>query len=349
MSSDDGAIPDWVRAHGGPVCEAVIRSSPEDFVVEEHLGVEADGDGEHDLLIVRKTGANTAWVGRQLAQHAGVPAGDVGYSGLKDRDAVTRQSFSVRRPNRDGTNWATLSVEGVEVLEVARHSRKIRRGTHKHNTFRIRLRGPDIPKYETQIRERLDLIASIGVPNYFGPQRFGRNGSNIPLARAIFSGKRMKRDKRSIGISAARSLLFNAILDARVRDGSWDTLLQGDIANLAGTGSVFPVDEMSDDLIRRCRDKDLHPTGSLWGDGAPNGSGAVADIEQKAVMQYEDLTNGLSNVRMDASQRPLRLLAHRLNCEFEADSVLLEFELGKGSFATAVLREIIREPRAISA
>ncbi len=341
MSINAGAIPDWVRAHGEPVCEAIIRSCPEDFVVEEYLGIEPDGEGEHDFLLIEKTGANTAWVARQLAQHAGISPGDVGYAGLKDRDAVTRQSFSVRRPNREGTDWASLSVEGVQLLDIARHSRKIRRGAHKHNKFRIRLRGENVIGHEAQIRERVQLIASVGVPNYFGPQRFGRNGSNIQLAHAVLAGKRMKRDKRSIGISAARSLIFNAILDARVTAATWNALLPGDIVNLAGTGSVFPVDEIDDELLSRCRDQDLHPTGSLWGDGAPKGSADVADIERKAVSAYEDLANGLTNARIDASHRPLRLLVQQFRFEFDETSVLLEFDLMKGSFATAVLREII--------
>ena len=106
-------LPDWARAHGPPLFTARIRSRPDDFEVTEVLGWELSGDGEHDYLWVEKTGANTEWDARQLARHADVPAKDIGYAGLKDRHAVTRQWFSVRRPTGAGTDWAALAVDGV--------------------------------------------------------------------------------------------------------------------------------------------------------------------------------------------------------------------------------------------
>ena len=118
---------------------AVIRSSPADFDVTEALDFDFSGDGEHDVLYVEKTGANTEWVSRQLATHADVPAKDVGYCGLKDRHAITRQWFSVPRWN--APDWNTLTIEGVSLLDVKRHSRKLRRGAHKANHFRIVFRG----------------------------------------------------------------------------------------------------------------------------------------------------------------------------------------------------------------
>ena len=306
-----------------PVCKAVLRAQPADFHVDEHLGIEADGAGEHDFLTIRKTGANTAWVARQLARHAGVAAVDVGYSGLKDRNAVTRQAFTVRRPNRDGTDWSTLDVEGVELQQIARHSRKIRRGTHKYNRFEIVLRGNAVARHREALEERIAVIGQMGVPNYFGEQRFGRGGSNIELARAVLAGKRVKRDARGMAISSARSLIFNAIVDARVRDGSWNQILDGELANLDGTGSVFAVDAVNDELERRCREQDIHPTATLWGDAAPGSTGATAALEQSVAARFEEFTVGLHKARVDASQRPLRLLAQDLSHEFVDDGLLL--------------------------
>ena len=342
MSRKGCAIPDWARAHGDPVCAAEIRRSPEDFYVEELLGFQADGDGEHDLLLIEKTGANTAWVARQLAWHAGIPAKDVGYAGLKDRNAVTRQVFTVRRPRGAGTDWGAFEADGVAVLAVARHRRKLRRGAHRGNRFRIVLRGRHIATHGSGLENRLAIISERGVPNYFGEQRFGRGGSNILLARDMLTGKRVKRDIRSIAISAARSLLFNRILDARVRDGTWNRFAAGDLANLDGSGSVFPVDEVTPELVSRCAGFDIHPTGTLWGKGAPLTGAIVAELERSIADADAELAAGLARAGVDASSRPLRLAAQGLSMVFEDGAAVLEFTLPTGGFATAVLRELVR-------
>ncbi|MFQ5610281.1 MAG: tRNA pseudouridine(13) synthase TruD, partial [Woeseiaceae bacterium] len=219
------------------MCSAIIRTQASDFIVDEVLGFSPDGEGEHDFLVIRKTGANTAWVARQLAHYAGIPARDVGYGGLKDRHAITTQAFTVRRPGRAAPDWSRFVASGVEIRAIARHGRKLRRGAHKGNRFRIRLRGKELEHHSKAISERIAVIRELGIPNYFGEQRFGHGGRNLELARSMFAGKRLKRDKRSIAISAARSYIFNRTLDARVRDGSWNSLRAGDLANLDGTGS----------------------------------------------------------------------------------------------------------------
>jgi tRNA pseudouridine13 synthase len=311
------ALPDWARAYGAPLFPACIRSRPDEFDVTEELGFEFSGDGEHDLLFVEKTGANTEWVSRQLASHADVPARDVGYAGLKDRHAVTRQWFSV--PRWKAPEWDRLEVEGVRVLDLQRNHRKLRRGAHKGNRFRIVLRGA-LPETGA-LDERLQMISTSGVPNYFGEQRFGRAGSNIALPR----------HKRSIAISAARSFLFNQVLDARVRDRSWNCLVAGDVANLDGTASVFAVDEMDEDLARRCSVMDIHPTGPLYGDGTP--ASCVSSGQ-------ESWLKALTNARVKSGRRSLRLRIIDLEWTTADDSLVLEFALGRGAFATSVLREI---------
>jgi len=321
------ALPDWARAYGAPLFPAVIRSQPDEFDVTEELGFEFSGDGEHDLLFVEKTGANTEWVSRQLAGHANVPARDVGYAGLKDRHAMTRQWFSV--PRWHAPDWDRLEADGVRVLDQQRHNRKLRRGAHKGNRFRIRLRGP---AGDTRaMDERLEIIGSEGVPNYFGEQRFGRGGSNVALADAWSEGKRLPRHKRSIAISAARSYLFNLILDRRVQEKTWNRIVPGDIANLDGTGSVFQVDEVDDDLVRRCKEMDIHPAGPLFGDGT---SAPCPSADHARWLQ------ALANARVKGANRSLRLRVNDLAWSVASDSLLLEFALGRGGFATSVLREV---------
>ena len=188
-------LPDWARALGPVLFTGRIRTSPSDFIVTEVLNIEFSDDGEHDWLWVEKVGANTVWVAEQLASHASISARDVGYAGLKDRHAVTRQWFSVRRPGAEGTDWTTLKADGVRILDQKLHRRKLKRGAHKGNTFRIAVRGSEIALLGGKIAGRLEAIRAQGVPNYFGEQRFGRDGGNIELGRAVIAGRRMARSK----------------------------------------------------------------------------------------------------------------------------------------------------------
>jgi tRNA pseudouridine13 synthase len=316
------SLPSWTRAYGSPLFAATIRKSPADFDVTEILGFDFDGEGEHDYLYIEKTAANTEWVSRQLANHAGVPARDVGYSGLKDRDAVTRQWFSVPRWN--SPDWNLPENGDWRVLDVQRNSKKLRRGAHKANAFCITLR--DIDGDTSELQERFDLITARGVPNYFGPQRFGRGGNNIRLADDWANSARLPRHKRSIAISSVRSFLFNEGLSQRVADGSWDRLLPGDMANLDGTGSIFVPDHVDDELERRCVEMDIHPAAELAGDG----SGTSHALWQGA----------LDKARVKAGSRSLRLRIGEPEIETATDSIRLSFVLTSGAFATSVLREI---------
>lgn len=254
---------------------------------------------------------------------------------------MTTQAFSVRRPNRDGTDWSTLQLDGVRILSCEQHRRKLRRGSHRQNRFRLRLRSPAIAGQFQALRERVASITALGVPNYFGEQRFGRGGSNMALARAVFDGKRLRRDKRGIALSAARAFLFNEILDRRVVDGSWNRLLEGELANLAGSGSVFAVDALTAELEERCNNNDIHPTASLWGDGAPLAAGQSAELQSAVASRHSELVSGLQSARMDARARALRVIPDELQLQRDGDALTLEFALPKGAFATAVLREIV--------
>jgi tRNA pseudouridine13 synthase len=332
------AVPLWPSAIGASLFDATIRSVPSDFVVTEKCDIEFSGEGEHDFLWIEKISTNTHWVAECLAKHGNVPLRDVGYGGLKDRHAITRQWFSVRRLGT--VDWQEFSEDGVEILEQQRHRRKLRRGAHSSNAFKIALRSENLADCEDEINERLTIIKTDGVPNYFGEQRFGRGGSNIELCKSMFAGRRLSRSKRGIALSAARSLIFNAILEQRITQGSWNNILPGELANLDGSGSVFAVEDVDDELIRRCNEYDIHPTGSLWGDGSPQSTGEVAALETAVADAYSELTAGLIAARMDPASRALRLRVSELSWYFDQDALWLEFELTKGGYATAVLREI---------
>jgi tRNA pseudouridine13 synthase len=331
-------LPSWHRAWGKPLFTASIRATPSDFVVDEVLGIDFTGEGEHDYLKIRKTGANTHWVAERLARHAGARHVDVGYSGRKDRHAVSTQWFSVAA--RGTVDWTSYEDEGVEILDVCRHSRKLRRGTHRGNRFRIAMRPANLDASPREIDARFRQLASGGVPNYFGAQRFGRAAANLDLARRVFAGHRLNRNRQNLAVSAARSFLFNEILSARVAGHTWNRVLSGEIANLDGSGSVFRVDAADATIERRCAEMDIHPTGALYGTGDDGPGGAVAAIEVEAVSPHGDITEGLERRNVEASRRPLRLRIGDLDWQLEDDAFWLEFSLPKGGFATSVLREV---------
>lgn len=316
-------LPDWPRAYGSPLFAARLRTSPQDFQVIEQLGWEFSGDGEHDYLWIEKTGANTEWVARQLALYADVPTKDVGYAGLKDRHAVTKQWFSIPRWNTPA--WEGLDVEGTRIVDVRRHLRKLRRGAHRANAFRIVLRLDATPDHDA-IESRLAMIRNDAVPNYFGEQRFGRDGRNLQLANDWATGRRLPRHKRSLAISTIRSFLFNETLAKRVQEGTWTQFVAGDLANLDGTGSVFDVLEIDDELRRRCDDMDVHPASILAGEG----SNIEPEIWQTA----------LNKRRVEPGTRSLRLPVRDLASEVIEKGLVLSFTLDRGTFATVVLREL---------
>jgi tRNA pseudouridine13 synthase len=327
-------------AHGGPPLQGIAKLELEDFVVEESLGFVADGLGEHDLLWIEKRGANTEWVARGLARHAKVAGVAVGFAGLKDRQGVTRQHFSVQLPGRQ-VDWSTLAIPGVSVLGVARHSRKLKRGGLTGNRFVLRLR--QLRGDRDAADARLAQLQVAGAPNYFGEQRFGREGGNLDLARRLFAGAHLGRSERGFALSAARSAIFNAILDRRVRDGSWNRPIAGDLMNLAGRRAFFGPITVDEVLIQRCQEGDIHPTGALWGQGMPSSAGDCAALESDVATQFADLADGLAAAGMEHDRRPLRVRVDGLAWTWLAsDELELAFTLPAGAYATAFVRELVQ-------
>jgi tRNA pseudouridine13 synthase len=336
------------RAYGPPPAVGVLRAQDEDFVVEEDLGFAPAGAGAHLLLKVRKRGANTQWVAQQLARLAGCRTAEVGYAGLKDRHAIAVQWFSVPR-GRDATAWHAVRAPDFEVLEAHPHHRKLPRGALAGNRFRVRIRAAagaaagegDGARLAALIGPRLAAIAHGGVPNYFGPQRFGRDGGN--LVRPAGTPADRTAPGRGFQLSAARSVVFNAVLAERVAADSWRTLLPGDLANLDGRGSIFAVEEGDDPvaLAARCARLEIHPTGPLWGAGSPASRGALLELESRIGAQYPAECALCADAGMRHERRSLRIAVRELSCEPAAESVLLAFRLTRGCFATAVLRELV--------
>ncbi len=295
--------------------EGVIRRCTDDFFVDEHPAFEASGEGEHLLLRIEKRGLNTHDVATELTHAFAVEPVDVSYAGMKDRHAVTRQWFSIRTP-RNATHIGVGS-SSWRVLEYTRHIRKLRRGDLSGNAFRIRVR--DLMGDTEGLEQRLTQLGERGAPNYFGEQRFGHGGANVERARAWICRRprpAIAAFQKSLHLSTARALLFNAVLAQRVVDQSWDGLIDGDVA----------IDES--------------PTGPLWGRGRPAASGAALSIETGALEAYHEWLDPLEHLGLTQERRRFALRPRQLEWSMEAGLLELSFDLAPGQFATVLLREL---------
>lgn len=328
-------------AFGALLGSVRLRAAAEDFHVTEMPLVTADGDGEHWLVRIRKRGLTTPEAARRLGVAFGVPSGSVSHAGLKDRHAVTEQWLSVHAPR-----VATLPVlegDGLWLLEGARHRRKLRPGTLAGNRFDLRLHELDADP--AALARRLLAIAREGVPNFFGPQRFGREGGNLDKALAWFAGglRVKRRDLRGLFLSAARAELFNRVLAARVSAGTWNRPIAGDLLMLDGRRSLFPAaSEPLDSLTARAAAGAIHPTGPLAGNGGTRPEHAAAALEESIVGADDPLLRGLQTQRVTAARRALRVAVRDLWFVFESPTALrVGFDLPPGAYATTVLQQIL--------
>jgi tRNA pseudouridine13 synthase len=341
MPQPSFSLPDWTRFLGIPRATGVLRAQPEDFRVRELPLITPEGEGTHLWLHVEKRGANTQWVAGQIARAAGVARRDVGYAGLKDRRGVTRQWFSVALQEAGNSEWAAWSIADVEILDGVLHPRKLKRGALKGNRFHIVLRNlaGDLDDLEL----RLGQVAAEGVPNYFGPQRFGHGGLNVQrAAQWLDRGGRLDRNKKSIYLSAVRSFLFNQVLDQRVRQGKWNRLVDGDVALLDGSRSIFACSLPDPETERRCAEFDIHPTGPLPGRGGRVVvSGPAAALEQEVLDASSDWVDALAAKGLEAARRSLRVRPAGFEWQREGCDLVLEFDLPAGAYATSLVRELV--------
>jgi len=333
-------IPEWSYFLGKPKATGIIRSCPEDFVVEEIPRIQPEGEGSHLWLWVEKRSANTDWVARELAKAINCQPRDVGYAGLKDRHAVTRQWFSVPGTETTQQCLENTEIEGVNILQSCKHTRKLKRGTLNGNRFQLNIR--DLKGEVDLMAQRLEQIRESGVPNYFGPQRFGHQGRNVEQGLHLLKKRaRLQRNKKSIYLSAIRSFLFNHVLAERVRRKDWNVIIEGDLAMLDGTHSIFPCDMADTDIEDRCKCLDIHPTGPMPGENGTRPTGEAAELEQAVLQNWPELTEVLRAQRVQATRRALRLYPAEFEWSFKGGDLEMAFVLPPGTYATTVLRELI--------
>lgn len=355
-------------ANGKPELTATLKQEFTDFRVDEQLSFKFTDKGEHAYLWIEKTNRSTVDVAKKLSEVTGVHGSEIGYSGMKDRRGETRQWFSIKLPAGREAELAACESDSIRIVESHRNSRKLKIGSHRSNHFRILLR--DCEGARGEFEQRLARIVSGGVPNYFGSQRFGRDLSNLTQVQAWMSAELAaeagsaaiprQRFKRSMLFSAARSYLFNQVLSRRLAVGNWDRYLVGDVLNLDGTERSFTLDtgaEWDASLQSRLEDFDIHITGPLPGEIDSKDKyvsyGEAADIEDAVCEQFTTLLAGLRHFGLKAARRPLRFRPIDLTWTWReseqvdgASDLLLDFSLGKGAYATSLLRELCdtREP-----
>lgn len=329
------------RASGAVLGSAVLKAVAEDFQVDEVLDIPLSGQGEHLWLWVEKRDLNTEEAARRLARAAGVPLRAISYAGLKDRQALTRQWFSLHLPGKADPDLSRAEDSTLRILERTRHQRKLQRGAHAANGFTLRL--TQLSADRSALDARLERLKAEGVPNYFGAQRFGFDGGNVhdALDWAQRQALPEQRNVRSRLLSAGRSYLFNQVLAARVADGTWQRAQVGDLLAFTDSRSFFAAGEAE------CSDPrlailDLHPTGALWGEGQSPASGAPGELENAVGGQHQALCQWLARAGMAHERRILRLPIGRLTWHYpEPDILQMEFVLPAGCFATVVVRELV--------
>lgn len=359
------SVTDLPYAYTKPQAYAVLKQEPEDFLVDEELGFEFSGEGEHIWLLVEKRLLNTADILQQFSRIFGLKERDIGYSGLKDKQAVTTQWISF--PTKAFYTWAenTLSdfaltsfhqacldsgyilfedaEQGswIKLRQCVLHSKKLKRGSHKTNRFTLTLR--DFEGDKAEVETRLAKIQQQGVPNYFGSQRFGIEQRNLDRARDFFSGQTHTKKRRTIGLwlSAARSYLFNAVVAKRVEQGSWNTLAVGDVAGLAGSKSVFVLETVDDVIVNRLTEGDIHPTAPMFGAGESLAGGKVEALENEVLGESPIFTTGLIEQGLKMERRKMRLFVANLDAKWCDNALVISFSIEVGAYATVVIRELI--------
>jgi tRNA pseudouridine13 synthase len=313
-------LPQWPHAYPVSGASATLKRLNEDFTVTELPLQLPSGEGEHIWLDIEKNGANTAFVAQQLAEAAGVQERDVGYAGLKDRHAITRQWFSIYLPKGDTPDLTLHQHPEFNVLTQSRHVKKLRPGDLQGNRFRIVLR--DVTGERDAIEANLKTVASFGVPNYFGVQRFGFEGGNVEQGRAMLAREIRVRNpkKKGIYLSAVRSFVFNEVLALRIQQGLWGLMLPGDAMDGAG-----------------------RPTGPLWGRGRVLATDQAQALENSVAARHALLCNGMEHAGLDQERRALVASPVDMSWEWpQANRLLLTFSLAAGNYATSVLNEILR-------
>ncbi len=339
-----------------PGVGGLLKVVPEDFVVEELPLYLPSGEGEHTFLFIEKRGMTTEEALVLLCRATGLPRDAAGAAGMKDRQAVTRQWVSL--PALDPAAALTLSVPGLRVLSAARHGNKLRTGHLRGNRFHLVLRGLRLPVEEALARARaiFDVLTDQGLPNRYGPQRFGARGDNAARGRALLvegeerrDGRRLGRGERRLLVSALQAELFNRYLDARMEDGLLHTVLVGDIVRRRDSGGLFSVEPaLLEETQRRLDARELDISGPMFGHKMlPPVEGSPAAAREDAILHPAGLTRAqfqAAAALAEGTRRPLTVPVTDVQLQpgEDAGTLQVRFSLPSGAYATVLIDELAK-------
>ena len=330
-----------------PALGGRIRSTPDDFCVEERPLYLPCGEGEHLYIRVKKRGLSTPDLVLRLASQLHVKAQTVGVAGLNDAKAVTTQMLSLQGVKAE-TVAALSTDDRLLTLEIlGRHRNRLRKGHHAGNQFRLVIRDVR-ERSEDDLQRLFDELVRRGVPNYFGPQRQGRSGTNFQLGAELLQDEvrrnKMPRNKRIWFMNAYQSHVFNRIVAKRIE--TIDRVFPGDWAMKSDNGACFPVEQQEVEQPRADR-FEISPTGPLFGSRAPWATGVPGDIEREVVAELGTTPELLSKAGAECGfrgeRRALRVRLNDLSWSLEGTVLTLSFWLPPGSYATSVLREVVKK------
>lgn len=321
-----------------------IKQSPEDFEVEEVPAYEPSGQGDYLYLWIEKRAMGAEFFVRQLAKRFGLAPGDIGTAGLKDRHAVTRQWVSV--PAAVAAALPQVEGDGIRVLRAGRHGNKLKPGHLHGNRFRILIRNPD-PSAGERLPPLLARLRTLGLPNYYGPQRFGHGGETVRLGLALLRGERVSRRPnpflRKLALSAAQSAYFNHLLGRRLVEGLFRTVLAGDVMAKWPFGGLFVAADLSREQARFDARETVH-AGPLFGRKT---FAAQADAARREAEALAD--TGLSPAKfagfgklLQGTRRHNVIYLDDLSATTDAEGVQVAVTLPAGSYATVLLRELMK-------
>ncbi len=329
-----------------PGIGGALRTVPEDFFVDEEAAYEASGAGDHIFVRIEKRGLTTPQAVERIARALAVNPRDIGVAGMKDRHAVTRQWLSLPPPVTPEAARA-LVLEDIAVVDVSRHNHKLRTGHVRANRFVLRVRGVGPDASERARKILAHLATAPGAPNWYGEQRFGRDGDNAEKGLAIVRGERPPRDRKlaRLLVSSLQSKLFNDWLVARMRDGLYARVLDGDVLHKTG-GGMFACTEPTVDEPRLLAGE-LVVTGPMFGDRMRSATeGTPAAARESATLEAANLLPGsFATVRSiaEGTRRDASISVGDPQVrDIEPGVIEVAFSLPGGAYATAVMRELMK-------
>ena len=332
-----------------PGIGGVIRDETEDFVVDEVPAYEPCGDGEHTYFRVEKRNVDTMRLVREIAQKLDLPPRAISYAGLKDARAVARQTFSVQFVPVETIE--SLQLDNARILWVSRHRNKLRIGHLRGNRFTLRVREVEADA-DSRAAAILKTLMARGVPNAYGPQRFGNHGDNHIAgfhllhddkgALAEIGIRHLSRRLHGLFISSLQSALFNQVVALRTRQGTLDTVIPGDIARKEDTGGIFTVTDVAVDRPRAAA-WEISATGPIFGDKIMQAQEEAGEIESQILAAAGLSLEDFRASKEHGVRRPLRFNPEGLTWRVEdRDQLVVSFFSPKGSFATMLLRELMK-------